>query len=211
MCGSGAWTDGGRQRQSCNPGLPYNSMDGRLKIDGAKATTDRGAGLTAIHSALAIVVQAGDARPPRDMKTKIRPSGKMVESAHSPFDAGIGKGKEMERERGGEQGTEGREGGGEAHVKGTQNGSHAKPATAEGCEKKQSDKGLRGHIGDCFAYIVSHASGRGAASPRPNGRSTQSPFPCQSKAEWVSGWLATCVTPPSRYLNLGGVARNIPS
>ena len=99
MCGSGAWTDGGRQRQSCNPGLPYNSMDGRLKIDGAKATTDRGAGLTAIHSALAIVVQAGDARPPRDMKTKIRPSGKMVESAHSPFDE-IAKGKEMERERG---------------------------------------------------------------------------------------------------------------
>ena len=99
MCGSGAWTDGGRQRQSCNPGLPYNSMDGHLKIDGAKATTDRGAGLTAIHSAQAIVVQAGDVRPPRDMKTKIRPSGKMVESAHSPFDE-IAKGKEMERERG---------------------------------------------------------------------------------------------------------------
>ena len=45
------------------------------------------------------MVQAGDVRPPRDMKTKIRPSGKMVESAHSPFDE-IAKGKEMERERG---------------------------------------------------------------------------------------------------------------
>ena len=196
MCRSGAWTGGGRERQSCNPGLPYNSMDGRLKIDGAKATTDRGAGLTAIHSALAIVVQAGDARPPRDMKTKIRPSGKMVESAHSPF--GMARGKESDR--GGRRARNRREGRrGEAHVKGTQNGSHAKPATAEGCEK-QYDKGLRGHIGDgdCFAYIVRHASGRGAASPRPNGRSTQSPFPCQSKAEWVSGWLAACATPQSR-------------
>ena len=175
MSGSGAWSDG--ERQACSPGLPYNSMDRRLKIDGAKATTDRGAGLTAIHSALAIVVQAGDARPPRDMKTKIRPSGKMVESAHST--PGSGGWQKARKWRGrGElgKGIEGREREGEAHVKGTQNGSHAKPATAAvgggmRCEK-QSDKGLRGHIGDgdCFAYIVGHASGRGAASPRPIGR-----------------------------------------
>ena len=163
-------------------------MDGRLKIDRAKATTDRGAGLTAIHSAQAIVVQAGDAPPPRDMKTKIRPSGKMVESAHSPF--GMARGKESDG--GGRRARNRREGRrGEAHVKGTQNGSHAKPATAEGCEKKQSDKGLRGHIGDgdCFAYIVGHASGRRAASPRPNGR-RRVPFranPRQSGS--AGGWL----------------------
>ena len=94
-------------------------------------------------------------------------------------------------------------------MKGTQNGSHAKPATAEGCEKKQSDKGLRGHIGDgdCFAYIVRHASGRGVASPRPNGR-RRVPFRANPRQSGSAG-CCECDATKSVYLILGGVARNI--
>ena len=91
-------------------------------------------------------------------RPKIRPSGKMAESAHSPFvgRSEMAKGKEMERER--ERRRKARERGErEARVKGTQNGSHAKPSPVAA---RSNPTKARDDDGDDDKHFVSHASER---------------------------------------------------